>query len=83
MQLNYYLIKHNHGGRLWSQGGPQGLWTWADFIVMLKNQLYSRYHHKMKEQEFLALSQGDISMLECKRRFHDLSMFVPHHVPTK
>jgi hypothetical protein len=37
----------------------------------------------MKEQEFLTLTQGDMSVLECERRFHDLSMFAPYHVPTK
>jgi len=37
----------------------------------------------MKEYEFLALRQGDMSMLEYKRRFNDISMFAPHHVPPK
>jgi hypothetical protein len=37
----------------------------------------------VKEQEFLALRQGDMSVLEYKRRFHDLSLFTPHYVPTE
>lgn len=37
----------------------------------------------MKEQEFLALRQGDMSVLEYERRFHDLSLFAPHYVPTE
>jgi len=37
----------------------------------------------VKEQEFLALRQGDMSVLEYERRFHDLSLFAPHYVPTK
>jgi hypothetical protein len=30
-------------------------WTWGDFRIEFENQFYSRYHQKMKEQEFLAL----------------------------
>jgi hypothetical protein len=37
----------------------------------------------MKEYEFLAFRQEDISMLEYERRFNDLLMFALHHVPTK
>jgi hypothetical protein len=37
----------------------------------------------VKEQEFLALRQGDISVLEYERRFHDLSLFAPHYMPTE
>jgi len=49
--------------------------TWSDFKTEFENQFYSRYHHKVKEQEFLVLRQGDISVLEYERRFHDLSLF--------
>jgi hypothetical protein len=31
----------------------------------------------MKEQEFLALRQKDMTILEYEKRFHDLSMFAP------
>jgi hypothetical protein len=37
----------------------------------------------MKEQEFLTLRRGDKSVLEYEMRFHDLSMFSPHNVPTE
>jgi hypothetical protein len=37
----------------------------------------------VKEQEFLALRQGDMSVLEYERRFHDLSLFAPQYVPTE
>jgi hypothetical protein len=57
--------------------------TWSDFKTEFKNQFYSRYHCKVKEQEFLALRQGDMSVLEYERRFHDLSLFAPHYVPTE
>jgi hypothetical protein len=57
--------------------------TWSDFKTEFENQFYSRYHRKVKEQEFLALRQGDMSVLEYERRFHDLSLFAPHYVPTE
>jgi hypothetical protein len=57
--------------------------TWSDFKTEFENQFYSRYHRKVKEQEFLALRQGDMSVLEYEKRFHDLSLFAPHYVPTE
>jgi len=51
--------------------------TWRDSKTEFENQFYSRYHRKVKEQEFLALRQGDMSVLEYERRFHDLSLFAP------
>ncbi|KAL9400951.1 hypothetical protein Peur_004800 [Populus x canadensis] len=55
--------------------------TWSDFKTEFENQFYSKYHRKVKEQEFLALRQGDMSVLEYERRFHDLSLFAPHYFP--
>jgi hypothetical protein len=55
--------------------------TWSDFKTKFENQFYFRYHCKVKEQEFLALRYGDMSVLEYERRFHDLSLFAPHYVP--
>ena len=57
--------------------------TWSEFKIEFKNQFYSRYHRKVKEQEFLPLRHGDMSVLEYERRFHDLSLFTPHYVPTE
>jgi len=57
--------------------------SWDDFKTKFKNQYYSKYHRKMKEQEFLALRQEGMSVLEYKRRFHDLSLFAPHYVPSE
>jgi hypothetical protein len=37
----------------------------------------------MKEHEFLALRQEGMSVLEYERRFHDLSLFAPHFVPSE
>jgi len=49
--------------------------------MQFEHQFYSSYHRKIKEQEFLALRQGDMSVLDYERRFHDLSMFASHYVP--
>jgi len=42
--------------------------TWIDFKTEFENHFYSKYHCKVKEQEW---------------RFHDLSLFAPHYVPTE
>ena len=55
--------------------------TWSDFKIEFENQFYSRYQRKVKEQEFLALRQGDMSVLKYERRFNDLSLFAPHYMP--
>jgi hypothetical protein len=41
--------------------------SWDDFKIEFKNQYYSKYHRKMKEQEFLALRQEGMSVLEYER----------------
>jgi predicted DNA-binding protein (UPF0278 family) len=57
--------------------------AWSDFKLEFENQFYSRYHCKVKEQEFLALRQGEMSMLEYERRFHDFSLFAPYYILTE
>ena len=37
----------------------------------------------MKEHEFLVLRQEGMSILDYERRFHDLSLFAPHYVPSE
>ena len=56
---------------------------WRDFKKEFETKFYSRYHRKAKEQEFLMLRQGSMTVLEYERRFHDLSLFAPHFVPTE
>jgi len=56
---------------------------WRDFRTEFENQYYSRQHRKIKEQEFLALTQGDMTVLEYERRFQDLSMFASVYLPTE
>ncbi|XP_011011280.1 PREDICTED: uncharacterized protein LOC105115907 [Populus euphratica] len=47
---------------------------------LLSDRAMTWYHRKVKEQEFLALRQGDMSILEYEKRFHDLSLFTPRYV---
>jgi hypothetical protein len=54
---------------------------WRDFRTEFENQYYSRQHRKIKEQEFLALTQGDMTILEYERRFQDLSIFASVYLP--
>lgn len=57
--------------------------TWRDYKVEFENKYYSRQHRKTKEQEFLALRQGNMIVLEYKRWFQDLYMFSSTFLPTK
>jgi N-glycosylase/DNA lyase len=41
--------------------------TLDDFKIEFENQYYSKYHQKIKEQEFLALRQEGMSVLEYER----------------
>jgi hypothetical protein len=41
--------------------------TWIDFKLEFENQFYSRYHCKVKEQKFLKLRQGEMSVLEYEK----------------
>jgi hypothetical protein len=43
--------------------------TLRNYKVEFKNKYYSRQHCKSKEQEFLALKQGNMTILEYKRWF--------------
>jgi hypothetical protein len=56
---------------------------WRDFRTEFENQYYSRQHRKIKEHEFLGLTQGDMTVLEYERRFQDLSMFASIYLPTE
>ena len=56
---------------------------WRDFRTEFENQYYSRQHRKIKEQGFLALTQGDMIVLEYERRFQDLFMFASVYLPTE
>jgi len=57
--------------------------SWDDLKKEFENQYYSKYHRKMKEQEYLTLRQERMSVLEYERRFHDLSLFAPHYIPSE
>jgi hypothetical protein len=41
--------------------------SWDDFKIKFENQYYSKYHRKMKEQEFLALRQEGMQVFEYER----------------
>jgi len=41
--------------------------SWDDFKTEFENQYYSKYHRKMKEQEFLSLRQEGMPVLEYER----------------
>jgi hypothetical protein len=56
---------------------------WRDFRTEFENQYYSRQHRKIKEHEFLGLTQGDMTVLEYERWFQDLFMFAFVYLSTE
>ncbi|KAL9405108.1 hypothetical protein Peur_002080 [Populus x canadensis] len=56
-----------------------GHWLRKEF----EERYYSWQHRKEKEQEFLDLKQGNMTVLEYERRFQDLSIFATTYLPTE
>lgn len=54
-----------------------------DFREEFEERYYSWQHRKEKEQEFLDLWQGDMTVLEYERRFQDLFIFTSTYLPMK
>jgi len=55
--------------------------NWRDFREEFEERYYSWQHRKEKEQEFLDLKQGDMTVLEYERRFQDLVVFTSTYLP--
>lgn len=56
---------------------------WGNFREEFEERYYSWQHRKEKEQEFLDLKQGNMTVLEYERRFQDLSIFATTHLSTE
>jgi hypothetical protein len=56
---------------------------WRDFREEFEERYYSWEHKREKEQEFLELKQGDLTVLEYERRFQDLAAFASTYLPTE
>jgi len=55
---------------------------WRDFHEEFEEKYYS-WEQREKEQEFLDLRQGDLTVLEYERRFQDLTAFASTYLPTE
>ena len=54
--------------------------TWQQFMGIFNDQYFSRIYHTQKEQEFITLKQGRMSVVEYKEQFIALSRFAPELV---
>ena len=54
---------------------------WRDFHEEFEERYYSWKHRREKEQEFLDLRQGDLTVLEYERRFQVLQLLPPLTFP--
>ena len=52
--------------------------TWEEFQTLFLRKFFSRYSRDRRYQEFLSLSQGDLSVEEYTSRFSELRRYAPH-----
>ena len=57
--------------------------TWDQLKALMDDQHYPRDIRRAKEQEFLHLKQGKISVMEYAVKFNELSRFTPNQVTTE
>ena len=57
--------------------------TWEQLKTMMDAQYYPRDVKRAKEQEFLRLKQGPMSVVEYAAKFNELSRFAPNQVSTE
>ena len=54
--------------------------NWGKFKELIKDHFYPPYIQKAKDNEFLQLQQGSMSVLEYASKFIELSQFAPTFV---
>ena len=54
--------------------------TWIQLKALMNAQYYPRDVSRVKEQEFLCLKQGEMSVMEYATKFNELSRFAPNQV---
>ena len=52
--------------------------TWGEFRTLFLGKFFPRYSRDRRYQEFLSLSQGDMSVEEYTSRFSELKRYTPH-----
>ena len=52
--------------------------TWEEFKTLFLGKFFPRYSRDRQYQEFLSLSQGDLSVKEYTSQFSELRRYVPH-----
>ncbi|CAL2246803.1 unnamed protein product [Prunus armeniaca] len=57
--------------------------TWEKFQRVFFDQFYPRSYKNVKKSEFLHLKQGQMSILEYKHKFNELSRFAPELITTE
>ena len=76
------LVESAHS--LWETIRERRLWEvlrWRDFREEFEERYYSWEHRREKEQDFLDLRQGDLTVLEYERRFQYLAVFASTYLP--
>jgi len=63
--------------------GEEEPMTWERLKELMEVKYYPRDAQRVKEQEFLSLKQGNLSVMEYAAKFNELSRFAPHQVATE
>ncbi|GFY97791.1 hypothetical protein Acr_12g0003320 [Actinidia rufa] len=56
--------------------------TWVDFECVFLDYYFSQVVHNAKRREFLALKQGDLSLVQYGAQFNNLARFTPESIST-
>jgi len=57
--------------------------TWERLKELMDIKYYPKDSQSTKEEEFLSLKQGSLSVMEYAAKFNELSRFAPHQVATE
>src|SRR5262249_22472533 len=52
--------------------------SWRDFLAVIRKKFFPELIQEKLEQEFLALTQGSMSVMEYEAKFTELEKFAPH-----
>src|SRR5262249_681632 len=52
--------------------------SWEEFLIVFRQKFFPEYIQDKKEQEFLDLKQGSLSVIEYEARFAEMEKFAPH-----
>uniref|UniRef100_A0A803KRW7 RHOMBOID-like protein n=1 Tax=Chenopodium quinoa TaxID=63459 RepID=A0A803KRW7_CHEQI len=78
-----YDVKQVYGGRSTRKGRIESGFSWTKLQELMRDRFYPLSLRRQKEDEFLHLQQGTMSVLDYANKFMELSRFAPELVSTE